>query len=70
MVALIGASGSGKSTLVRTIAGLVPIDISVAGDGVGVAAGEIVLFGQQMQWRGRITRAAKRLRARVGVVFQ
>src|SRR5215471_10918965 len=70
MVALIGASGSGKSTLVRTIAGLVPIDISVAGDDLGVASGEIVLFGQQMQWRGRITRAAKRLRARVGVVFQ
>ena len=71
MVALIGASGSGKSTLVRTIAGLVPIDKSVAGDDLGAAAtGEIVLFGQLMQRRGRITRAAKRLRVRVGVVFQ
>src|SRR5499433_893438 len=70
MVALIGASGSGKSTLVRTIAGLVPIDMSVAGDDLGGAAGEIVLFGQLMQRRGRITRAAKRLRVRIGVVFQ
>jgi phosphonate transport system ATP-binding protein len=69
MVALIGASGSGKSTLVRAIAGLVPIDKCVAGDDVD-AAGEIALFGQLMQRRGRITRAAKRLRVRVGVVFQ
>jgi phosphonate transport system ATP-binding protein len=81
MVALIGASGSGKSTLVRAIAGLVPIDKSpppypppLAGEGreggLGAAAGEIALFGQPMQERGRITRAAKRLRVRTGVVFQ
>jgi phosphonate transport system ATP-binding protein len=70
MVALIGASGSGKSTLVRAIAGLVPIDKSGAGDDWGDATGEIVLFGQLMQRRGRIARVAKRLRVRVGVVFQ
>jgi phosphonate transport system ATP-binding protein len=69
MVALIGASGSGKSTLVRAIAGLVAIDKAITGD-LGAAVGEIVLFGQPMQRRGRITRAAKRLRARTGVVFQ
>ena len=69
MVALIGASGSGKSTLVRAIAGLVPIDKSATGD-LGSATGEIVLFGQPMQRSGRITRAAKRLRVRIGVVFQ
>jgi phosphonate transport system ATP-binding protein len=70
MVALIGASGSGKSTLVRAIAGLVPIDKSVTADDLGAAAGEIILFGEPMQRRGRITRAAKRLRVRIGVVFQ
>src|SRR5712672_232422 len=70
MVALIGASGSGKSTLVRAIAGLVPIDKSATGDDLGAATGEIVLFGQPMQRSGRITRAAKRLRVRIGVVFQ
>ena len=70
MVALIGASGSGKSTLVRAIAGLVPVDKTVASDDFDSATGEIVLFGQLMQRRGRITGAAKRLRVRVGVVFQ
>jgi phosphonate transport system ATP-binding protein len=70
MVALIGASGSGKSTLVRAIAGLVPIDNSATGDDLDAATGEIVLFGEPMQRRGRITRAAKRLRVRIGVVFQ
>jgi phosphonate transport system ATP-binding protein len=70
MVALIGASGSGKSTLVRAIAGLVPIDKSATGDDPCAATSEIVLFGEPMQRRGRITRAAKRLRVRIGVVFQ
>jgi phosphonate transport system ATP-binding protein len=70
MVALIGASGSGKSTLVRAIAGLVPIDKPATGDNPGAATGEIVLFGEPMQRRGRITRAARRLRVRIGVVFQ
>lgn len=70
MVALIGASGSGKSTLVRAIAGLVPIDKPATADDSNAATGEIVLFGQPMQRRGRVTPAAKRLRVRTGVVFQ
>jgi len=63
MVALIGASGSGKSTLIRAIAGLTPIDRTANG-------GEIRLFSQPMQQRGRIARDATALRARVGVIFQ
>ena len=47
MVGLIGASGSGKSTLIRAIAGLTPIDCAPDG-------GEIRLFSQPMQQRGRI----------------
>jgi len=48
----------------------VPVDKTIASDDFDSATGEIVLFGQLMQRRGRITRAAKRLRVRVGVVFQ
>jgi phosphonate transport system ATP-binding protein len=71
MVALIGASGSGKSTLIRAIAGLVPIDRGRGRGGkCGDPPGEIILFGQPMQRDGRITAAAKQLRARVGVIFQ
>jgi phosphonate transport system ATP-binding protein len=67
MVGLIGASGSGKSTLMRAIAGLTPID-----DGAETLDEEsgIRLFGEPMQRRGRIARAARALRARVGVIFQ
>jgi phosphonate transport system ATP-binding protein len=68
MVGLIGASGSGKSTLIRAIAGLTPIDRSA--NGADSAGGEILLFSQHMQQRGRIARSANALRARVGVVFQ
>jgi len=67
MVGLIGASGSGKSTLIRAIAGLTPIDRGRNGADAG---GEILLFSQAMQQRGRITRSANALRRRVGVVFQ
>jgi phosphonate transport system ATP-binding protein len=67
MVALIGASGSGKSTLLRSIAGLVPIDRTSAQDG---EAGLIGLFGRPMQERGRISRQAKALRVRTGMIFQ
>jgi phosphonate transport system ATP-binding protein len=66
MVALIGASGSGKSTLIRTIAGLTPADRDVS----DIGRGEIFLFSQVMQQRGRIARSANALRARMCVVFQ
>jgi len=69
MVGLIGASGSGKSTLIRAIAGLLPIDVHKS-NGAGPAEGHIHIFGQSMQKGGRISRGAKALRARVGVVFQ
>src|SRR5262245_19997253 len=65
MVGLIGASGSGKSTLIRCIAGLTPVDRGANG-----SDGEILLFSRLMQQRGRISRSANELRARVGVVFQ
>jgi phosphonate transport system ATP-binding protein len=67
MVGLIGASGSGKSTLIRAIAGLTPIDRGRNGMPAG---GEILVFSQSMQQRGRIARSANALRVRVGVVFQ
>ena len=66
MVGLIGASGSGKSTLMRAIAGLTPIDGAATADEESV----IRLFGEPMQRRGSIARAARGLRARVGVIFQ
>ena len=68
MVALIGASGSGKSTLIRMIAGLEPVDRR-AGP-ASAEGGAIDLFGLPMQRGGRIAGAAKKLRVRVGVVFQ
>jgi phosphonate transport system ATP-binding protein len=70
MVALIGASGSGKSTLIRAIAGLVAIDKTRSANGSADTAGEILLFGEPMQRGGRICRAAKGLRVRIGIVFQ
>jgi phosphonate transport system ATP-binding protein len=59
MVALIGASGSGKSTLLRHIGGLIAAD-----------SGNIRVFGANMQSGGKITRDARRVRVRIGVVFQ
>jgi phosphonate transport system ATP-binding protein len=70
MVGLIGASGSGKSTLIRAIAGLTPIDPDQRGNGRGGDESAILLFGQPMQQRGRISKAASTLRVRVGVIFQ
>src|SRR5262249_19308984 len=61
MVGLIGASGSGKSTLIRAIAGLTPLDHDT---------GYILLFGEPMQRDGRVARAARDLRVRIGVIFQ
>ncbi|MEX2618284.1 MAG: phosphonate ABC transporter ATP-binding protein [Alphaproteobacteria bacterium] len=59
MVALIGASGSGKSTLLRHIGGLIAAD-----------SGDIRVFGANMQSGGRVTRDARQVRVRIGVVFQ
>lgn len=61
MVALIGPSGAGKSTLLRAVAGLVPID---ADDG------RIDAFGQPVQAHGRIVDDVRRIRARIGFIFQ
>lgn len=63
MVALIGASGSGKSTLIRHIAGL------VSGD-ADRGKGEIKVLGKSMQKSGIIAKDVRRLRSRIGVVFQ
>jgi phosphonate transport system ATP-binding protein len=68
MVTLIGASGSGKSTLIRSIAGLIPADRNAGRDGCPACG--IYIFGMPMQADGRISGAAKSLRARVGIVFQ
>ncbi len=62
MVALIGASGSGKSTLLRHIAGLVESDQT--------AGSEIQIFSDIMQSGGRVNANARKLRSKVGVVFQ
>lgn len=62
MVALIGASGSGKSTLLRHIAGLVEADRT--------SGSEILIFGEVMQSKGQINTNARKLRSKVGVVFQ
>jgi phosphonate transport system ATP-binding protein len=75
MVALIGASGSGKSTLIRAIAGLEPIDAdrrNTRGASRRPAGqpGGIDLFDMPMQRDGRIAATAKKLRVRVGVIFQ
>ena len=65
MVALIGASGSGKSTLIRTVGGLLQIDPDTSH-----RASRIEILGTTMQANGRVSRDAKRLRSRVGIVFQ
>ena len=62
MVALIGASGSGKSTLLRHIAGLV--------EGDRTQKSEIRIFGDAMQSKGQINTNARKIRSKVGVVFQ
>ena len=61
MVALIGASGSGKSTLMRHLAGFVAAD---------AGSGEVLVFGETVQRRGRIARDIRRGRAGIGFVFQ
>jgi phosphonate transport system ATP-binding protein len=63
MVALIGASGSGKSTLLRHLSGL------VTGDR-GAGAGSITIGGDTVQSAGRLSAEVRRIRGRVGFVFQ
>ena len=62
MIALIGASGSGKSTLIRHISGL------AASDRDNVS--KVRVFGRTIQSGGRITRDARQMRWRIGVIFQ
>jgi phosphonate transport system ATP-binding protein len=61
MVALIGASGSGKSTLLRHLAGLTVGDRN---------SGEVKVFGQTLQRNGVLARNIRKLRSRIGFVFQ
>ncbi len=62
MVALIGASGSGKSTLLRHVAGLIAAD---------KASGSVIeIEGLCVQREGHIQRDIRRIRSRVGFVFQ
>jgi phosphonate transport system ATP-binding protein len=58
-VALIGASGSGKSTLIRLASGL------LIGDG-----GEVRVFGEAIQRGGKLTKDARKIRRRIGLIFQ
>jgi phosphonate transport system ATP-binding protein len=62
MVALIGASGSGKSTLMRHMAGLIAAD--------GQSDSLIEIDGCCVQQGGRVHRDIRRVRAKVGFVFQ
>jgi phosphonate transport system ATP-binding protein len=61
MIALIGPSGSGKSTLLRTLTGLVRID---------PGAGRIEAFGQPLQTDGHVSDKVRKVRARIGFIFQ
>lgn len=59
MVALLGASGSGKSTLLRHLPGFVTS-----------TSGEIDVLGQTVQSNGKLKSSFKKVRSRVGFVFQ
>jgi len=61
MIALIGPSGSGKSTLLRTLTGLVKID---------AGAGRIEAFGAPLQVDGKVSDKVRKVRARIGFIFQ
>lgn len=61
MVALIGPSGSGKSTLLRSISALQTIDSG---------AGRIEAFGAPVQDNGRISGDVRKIRSRIGFIFQ
>jgi phosphonate transport system ATP-binding protein len=60
MIALIGPSGSGKSTLLRSISALQTID----------NGGEITAFGEPVQAGGRISGEVRKIRTRIGFIFQ
>lgn len=60
MVALIGPSGSGKSTLLRALTGLVAVD----------PGGRVEAAGLAVQADGRVTGDVRRVRRRVGFIFQ
>jgi phosphonate transport system ATP-binding protein len=62
MVALIGASGSGKSTLMRHMAGLIAADRQ--------SDSFIEIDGSCVQQSGRVHGDIRRVRAKVGFVFQ
>lgn len=61
MVALIGPSGSGKSTLLRAVAGLARR---------GATTGRIEAFGETVQDGSRPSANIRRIRCRIGFVFQ
>ncbi len=59
MIALVGASGSGKSTLLRLINGLQQAD-----------DGQVDIFGTSIQAGGVLHSKVRRLRSRIGFIFQ
>lgn len=59
MVALIGASGSGKSTLMRHIPGFIKGN-----------SGVVSVLGEIVQSEGKISPSIRKIRSRVGFVFQ
>jgi phosphonate transport system ATP-binding protein len=61
IIALIGPSGSGKSTLLRSISALQTIDSG---------AGRIEAFGAPVQENGRISGDVRKIRTRIGFIFQ
>lgn len=69
MVALIGASGSGKSTLIRLISGLERGDREAAANTAG-DSGQIRVLGSLVQNNGKLDGGIRKLRARIGVIFQ
>lgn len=62
MVALLGPSGSGKSTLLRHLSGLVVADRG--------KTSRVQVMGQSIQEDGGLCSGVRRIRARVGFIFQ
>jgi len=61
MVALIGASGSGKSTLLRHVPGLIVSD---------PCDSHIKVLGEIVQEQGLLTSRIRKIRSRIGFIFQ